>query len=144
MDNLSAISIFDSVIDQQNDVNTKSIEDKKIGDFISEELANVSDLVIVQPKQCKPLQIKEVTTKVNHQEGSLEDRKMDAFLDEVHKKKVAEELILKESSAESVMSSHLFDKAEKTSQKEKLQWYYYSEEYKKRVVIFSSKNNISD
>ncbi len=37
----STIDISDSVIDQQNDVNTKSIEDKEIGDFISEEPANV-------------------------------------------------------------------------------------------------------
>src|SRR4051794_25890220 len=31
---VSAVDISDSVIDQQKDVNTKSIEDKKIGDFI--------------------------------------------------------------------------------------------------------------
>ena len=87
---VSAVGISDSVIDQQNDVNTKSIEDKEIGDFIPEEPANVSDSVIAQPKQCKPPQIEEVTTKVNHQGGSLEDRKTDAFLDEVHKKKVSD------------------------------------------------------
>ena len=85
---VSTVDTPDSLIDQQNDVNTKSIEDKKIGDFIPEEPANVSDLVIAQPKQCKPPQIEEVTTKVNHQGGSLEDRKTDAFLDGVHKKKV--------------------------------------------------------
>src|SRR5579859_5602603 len=49
---VSAVDISDSVIDQQNDVNTKSIEDKEIGDFIPEEPANVSDSVIAQPKQC--------------------------------------------------------------------------------------------
>src|SRR3954447_7889205 len=77
---VSAIDTSDSVIDQQNDVNTKSIEDKEIGDFIPEEPANVSDSVIAQPKQCKPPQIEDVTTKVNHQGRSLEDRKTDAFL----------------------------------------------------------------
>jgi hypothetical protein len=82
----------DSVIDQQNDANTKSIEDKEIGDFIPEEPANVSDSVIVQPKQCKPPQIEEVTTKVNHQGRSLDDMKTDAFLDEEYKKKVSDEI----------------------------------------------------
>ncbi|GES91996.1 hypothetical protein GLOIN_2v1766209 [Rhizophagus clarus] len=37
---VSAVDISDSVIDQQNDINTKSIVDKKIGDFIPEEPAN--------------------------------------------------------------------------------------------------------
>src|ERR1044072_4595255 len=64
---VSAVDIFDSVIGQQKDVNTKSIEDKEIGDFIPEEPADVSDSVIAQPKQCKPPQIEEVTTKVNYQ-----------------------------------------------------------------------------
>ncbi|PKK41810.1 hypothetical protein RhiirC2_574731, partial [Rhizophagus irregularis] len=59
---VSAVNISDSVIDQQKDVNTKSIKDKKIGDFISKEPADVSDTVIAQPKQCKPPQIEEVTT----------------------------------------------------------------------------------
>ena len=63
---VSAIDIFDSIINQQNDVKTKSIEDKKIGNFIPKESANVSDLVITQSKQCKPLQIEKVTTKVNY------------------------------------------------------------------------------
>ncbi|GES91995.1 hypothetical protein GLOIN_2v1790949 [Rhizophagus clarus] len=89
---VSAVDISDSVIDQQNDINTKSIVDKKIGDFIPEEPANVSDSVIAQPKQCKSPQIKKVTTKVNHQGRSLEDRKMDAFLDEMHKKKVSNDI----------------------------------------------------
>ncbi|GES76650.1 hypothetical protein GLOIN_2v1882276 [Rhizophagus clarus] len=40
--------------------------------------------------------------------------------------------------------AHLFDKVEKTGQKEKLQWYYYSKEYEKKVVALSSENNISD
>ncbi|CAI2186779.1 7025_t:CDS:2 [Funneliformis geosporum] len=40
--------------------NVKSIEDKKIGDFIPEESDNVSDSVIAQLKQCKHLQIEEV------------------------------------------------------------------------------------
>ncbi|GBB91689.1 hypothetical protein RclHR1_19040012 [Rhizophagus clarus] len=40
--------------------------------------------------------------------------------------------------------AHLFDKAEKTSRKEKLQWYYYSEEYEKKIVTLRSENNISD
>ncbi|CAB5378582.1 unnamed protein product [Rhizophagus irregularis] len=40
--------------------------------------------------------------------------------------------------------TRLFDKAEKTGQKEKLRWYYYSEEYEKKVVTLSSENNISD
>src|SRR3954471_12949015 len=51
---VSTVDTSDSVIDQQNDVNTKSIEDKEIGDFIPEEPANVSDTGIAQPKQCKP------------------------------------------------------------------------------------------
>src|SRR5256885_991155 len=63
---VSAVDTSDFLIDQQNDVNTKLIEDKEIGDFISEEPANVSDSVIVQPKQCKLSQIEEVTTKTNH------------------------------------------------------------------------------
>jgi hypothetical protein len=36
---------------------------------------------------------------------------------------------------------YLFDKAEKTGQKEKLRWYYYSKEYEKKVTTLSSKNN---
>ncbi|CAI2201862.1 6693_t:CDS:1, partial [Funneliformis geosporum] len=60
---VSAVDISDSVIGQQKDFNTKSIEDKEIGDFILEEPADVFDSVIVQPKQCKPPQIEEVTTK---------------------------------------------------------------------------------
>ncbi|CAG8681180.1 5317_t:CDS:1, partial [Funneliformis caledonium] len=31
---VSAVDISDSVIDQQNNINTKSIEDKEIGNFI--------------------------------------------------------------------------------------------------------------
>ncbi|PKB96599.1 hypothetical protein RhiirA5_434561 [Rhizophagus irregularis] len=57
-----AINVSDSVIDQQNDANTKSINDKEIDDFIPEEPANVAMRL-------------------------LENRKTDAFLDEVHKKK---------------------------------------------------------
>ena len=117
---VSAVGISDSVIDQQNDVNTKSIEDKEIGDFILEEPANVSDSVIAQPKQCKPPPIHEVHSQLNLSEvrdpglcnqngltltpqieevvllpdqgGSLEDREMDAFLDEEHKKRISEEI----------------------------------------------------
>ncbi|CAG8591367.1 5074_t:CDS:2, partial [Diversispora eburnea] len=40
--------------------------------------------------------------------------------------------------------AHLFNKAEKTSRKEKIQWYYYSEEYEKKVKTISLENNISD
>ncbi|CAG8621748.1 9665_t:CDS:2, partial [Diversispora eburnea] len=40
--------------------------------------------------------------------------------------------------------AQLFDKTEKTGQKEKLRWYYYSEEYEKKVITISSENNISD
>src|SRR3954447_1153713 len=57
---VSAVNISDSVIDQQNDVNTKSIEDKEIGDFIPKKPANISDLTIAQLKQRKLLQIEEV------------------------------------------------------------------------------------
>ena len=46
---VSTVDTSDSVIDQQNGVDTKSIEDKEIGNFIPEEPANVSDSVIVQP-----------------------------------------------------------------------------------------------
>jgi len=62
---ISAVDESDSVIDQQNDVNTKSIEDKEIGDFIPEEPADVSDSVIAQPKQCKPPPIHEVHSQLN-------------------------------------------------------------------------------
>ncbi|GES90605.1 hypothetical protein GLOIN_2v1766209 [Rhizophagus clarus] len=86
-----AVNVSDSVIDQQNDANTKSIDDKEIDNFIPEEPANVSDSVIAQLNQYKPPQIEE-TTKVNHQERLLKDRKTDAFLDEVHKKKVSDEI----------------------------------------------------
>src|SRR4051794_29290945 len=82
---VSAVELSDSVIDQQKDVNTKSIENKKIGDFIPKEPADVSDTVIAQLKQCKPPQIEEVITKVNHQGRSLDDMKIDAFLDEKYK-----------------------------------------------------------
>ncbi|PKK62818.1 hypothetical protein RhiirC2_789803 [Rhizophagus irregularis] len=57
-----AINVSDSVIDQQNDANTKSMDDKEIDDFIPEEPANVAMRL-------------------------LDNRKTDAFLDEVHKKK---------------------------------------------------------
>ncbi|CAG8837516.1 28661_t:CDS:2, partial [Racocetra persica] len=40
--------------------------------------------------------------------------------------------------------AYLFNKAEKTSRKKKLQWYYYSEEYEKKVKTISLENNISD
>ncbi|CAI2173854.1 8118_t:CDS:2 [Funneliformis geosporum] len=43
---LSAVDTADFVIDQQNYINTKSIEDKKIGDFIFEESANIFDSFI--------------------------------------------------------------------------------------------------
>src|SRR5688572_18967218 len=69
----------------------KSMDDKEIDNFIPEEPANVPGSVIAQLNQCKPPQIEE-TTKVNHQERLLEDRKTDAFLDEVHKKKVSDEI----------------------------------------------------
>ncbi|GBB94794.1 hypothetical protein RclHR1_24120006 [Rhizophagus clarus] len=256
-----AVNVSDSVIDQQNDANTKSMDDKEIDNFIPEEPANVPDSVIAQLNQCKPPQIKE-TTKVNHQERLLEDRKTDAFLDEVHKKKVSDEIrqrkrekklsqshVLSQDSSSTISESfqadlsmtntkhalpeqvvkestpnqsslvlmepqkkeekqvnlseikgekisynqkveqdlicellefirchdstsllnsisskhipdvpvnanltpgsvphlaHLFNKAEKTGQKEKLRWYYYSEEYEKKVIVLSSENNISD
>ncbi|CAI2193300.1 13776_t:CDS:2 [Funneliformis geosporum] len=70
---------------------------------------------------------------------------------------VIEKSIPKESSAESAIPfnadltlgsvfhlAHLFDKAEKTGQKEKLRWYYYSEEYEKKIVTLRFENNISD
>ncbi|GES87785.1 hypothetical protein GLOIN_2v1790949 [Rhizophagus clarus] len=76
-----AVNISDFVIDQQNDVNTKSMDDKEIDNFIPEEPANIPDSVIAQLNQCKPPQIEE-TTKVNHTERLLEDMKTDAFLDE--------------------------------------------------------------
>ncbi|GES98233.1 hypothetical protein GLOIN_2v1882276 [Rhizophagus clarus] len=215
------------------------MDDKEIDNFIPEEPANVLDSVIAQLNQCKLPQIEE-TTKVNHQERLLEDRKTDAFLDKVHKKKdssstISElfqadlsmtntkhalpEQVVKESTPNqsslvlmepqkkeekqvnlseikgekisynqkveqdlicellefirchdftSLLNSisskhipdvpvnvnltpgsvphlaHLFNKAEKTGQKEKLRWYYYSEEYKKKVIVLSSENNISD
>ncbi|CAI2197702.1 15377_t:CDS:2, partial [Funneliformis geosporum] len=57
------LAILEQGVTEQKDFNTKSIEDKEIGDFILEEPADVSDSVIAQPKQCKPPQIEEVTTK---------------------------------------------------------------------------------
>jgi hypothetical protein len=83
----SAVDVSDSIINQQNDANTKSMEDKEMDDFIPKESVNVPDSIIAQFNQCKL-----PTTKVNHQEGSLEDRKTDAFLNEVHKKKVSNEI----------------------------------------------------
>src|SRR5438309_1261572 len=52
-----AVNVSDSVIDQQNDANTKSMDDKEIDNFIPEEPANVPDSVIAQLNQCKPPQI---------------------------------------------------------------------------------------
>ncbi|PKY33155.1 hypothetical protein RhiirB3_451854 [Rhizophagus irregularis] len=111
MAEVSAVDVPDSVIDQQNDTNTESMEelpeipDKVMDDFILEESINMPDSVIAdgclpvvnydpaQPKQCKPPHIEEVTTKVNSDQGrSLEDRKTDVFLDKVHKKKVSDEI----------------------------------------------------
>ncbi|GES82230.1 hypothetical protein GLOIN_2v1882276 [Rhizophagus clarus] len=197
------------VNDQQNDANTKSMDDKEIDNFIPEEPANVPDSVIAQLNQCKPPQIKE-TTKVNHQERLLEDRKTDAFLDKDSSSTISEsfqanlsmtntkhalpEQVVKESTpnqsslilmepqkkeekqvnlseikGEKISYNqkveqdfiyvpvnanltpgsvphlaYLFDKAEKTGQKEKLRWYYYSEEYEKKVIVLSSENNISN
>jgi hypothetical protein len=116
---ISAVDESDSVIDQQNDVNTKSKEEV-IDDSILEESVNVSDSVIAQPKQYKPLPIHEVHSQLNLSEvrdpglcnqndltltpqieevvllpdqgGSLEDRKMSAFLDEERKKRISEEI----------------------------------------------------
>ena len=224
----------------------QSVPDKVIDDFILEESVNVPDSVIAQPKQCKPPPIHEVHSQLNlsevrdpgpcNQNGltltpqieevvllpdqgkSLKDRKMDAFLDEEHKKRISEEIRQRkrekklregdsreknldsepliadisgidsqegkvpykqkvekglvcellefirnhESLPNSTTSSkqipvdsdlasgsiphlaHLFDKAEKTGQKEKLRWYYYSEEFEKKVITIALENNISD
>ena len=74
---ISAVDESDSVIDQKNDVNTKSMEevpeviaeqsvpDKVIDDFILEESVNVPDSVIAQPKQCKTPPIHEVHSQLN-------------------------------------------------------------------------------
>ncbi|CAG8595403.1 7472_t:CDS:2 [Funneliformis mosseae] len=115
------------LLDQQNDVNTKLIKDKEISDFIPKEPANISDSVIVQPKQCKLSQIKKVTIKMNHQGKSLEDRKMDTFLDRAINtscitelsmtstelitllKQVVKELISKELSAELAISYECYN-----------------------------------
>ncbi|CAB4411774.1 unnamed protein product [Rhizophagus irregularis] len=57
--------------------------DKEIDDLIPKEPANVPDSVIAQLKQCKP------DCKINNTSSKLlEDRDLDAFLDEVQKKKV--------------------------------------------------------
>ncbi|CAG8690690.1 3754_t:CDS:2, partial [Rhizophagus irregularis] len=91
----------------------QSVPDKVIDDFILEESVNVPDSVIAQPKQCIPPPIHEVYSQLNLSEvrdpglcnqngltltpqieevvllpdqgGSLEDREMDAFLDEEQK-----------------------------------------------------------
>ncbi|PKY47599.1 BTB-domain-containing protein [Rhizophagus irregularis] len=56
--------------------------DKEIDDLIPKEPANVPDSVIAQLKQCKP------DCKINNTSSKLlEDRDLDAFLDEVQKKK---------------------------------------------------------
>jgi len=96
------------------------VSDKVIDDFILEESVNVPDSVIAQPKQCKLPPIHEVHSQLNLSEvrdpglcnqngltltpqieevvllpdqgGSLEDREMDAFLDEEHKKRISEEI----------------------------------------------------
>ncbi|PKK64275.1 BTB-domain-containing protein [Rhizophagus irregularis] len=55
---------------------------KEINDLIPKEPANVPDSVIAQLKQCKP------DCKINNTSSKLlEDRDLDAFLDEVQKKK---------------------------------------------------------
>ncbi|RIA90971.1 hypothetical protein C1645_737448 [Glomus cerebriforme] len=94
--------------------------------------------VIAKLKQCKLLQIEKMITKVNHQGRSLEDRKTDAFLDEVYKKKnschnftslsnsisnkhIPDIPVDTDLTSGSVSHlAHLFDKAKKTGQKEKL------------------------
>ena len=96
------------------------VSDKVIDDFILEEPVKVPDSVIAQPKQCKTPPIHEVHSQLNlsevrdpgpcNQNGltftlqieevvllpdqgkSLKDRKMDAFLDEEHKKRISEEI----------------------------------------------------
>ncbi|RGB33885.1 hypothetical protein C1646_761172, partial [Rhizophagus diaphanus] len=72
---ISAVDESDSVIDQQNDVNTKSMEE--VPEVIAE--------------QSVPDKIEEVVL-LPDQGGSLEDREMDAFLDEEHKKRISEEI----------------------------------------------------
>ncbi|CAG8606722.1 7169_t:CDS:2 [Funneliformis mosseae] len=164
---ISAVDESDSVIDQQNDVNTKSIEevpeviaeqsvsDKVIDDFILEESVNVPDSVIA-----KPPPIHEVYSQLNLSEvqdlglcnqngltltSQIEEKNLDSesFIADISVEKgliceLLEFIRSHKSLPNSTASSkqipvdsdlalgsiphlaHLFDKAEKTGQKEKL------------------------
>ncbi|CAI2178365.1 19947_t:CDS:2 [Funneliformis geosporum] len=113
-----AVDISESVIDQQNDINTKSIEDKEIGDFISEKPANISDSVIAQPKQCKPLQIKEVVKESIPKELSAESAMSCEYHNSMFLPNSISSKHIPDVQVDANLSSgflaHLFDKAEKT------------------------------
>ncbi|GES76656.1 hypothetical protein GLOIN_2v1790949 [Rhizophagus clarus] len=85
-----AVNVSDSVISQQNDANTKSMDDKEIDNFIPEEPANVPDSRL------------------------LEDKKTDAFLDEVHKKKVSDEIRQRKREKKLSQSHVLFQDSSST------------------------------
>ncbi|CAG8642881.1 7344_t:CDS:2, partial [Funneliformis mosseae] len=193
---ISAVDESDSIIDQQNDVNTKSIEevleviaeqsvsDKVIDDFILEESVNIPDSVIAKPppihevySQLNLSEIEEVVL-LPDQVGSLSSESCVASSGfeyskdgkVPYKQKVEKGLVCKllefirsyESLPNSTASSkqipvdsdlapgsiphlaHLFDKAKKTGQKEKLRWYYYSEEFEKKAITIALGSNISD
>ncbi|PKC73411.1 hypothetical protein RhiirA1_530429 [Rhizophagus irregularis] len=128
----------------------QSVPDKVIDDFILEESVNVPDSVIAQPKQCIPPPIHEVYSQLNLSEvrdpglcnqngltltpqieevvllpdqgGSLEDREMDAFLDEEQKgldsviplnEKDGQDVYLASPSSESCVASPGFEYIEK-------------------------------
>ncbi|GBC11664.2 BTB/POZ protein [Rhizophagus irregularis DAOM 181602=DAOM 197198] len=83
------IKIGDTIVvieAKREDINQRVdwvIINKEINDLIPKEPANVPDSVIAQLKQCKP------DCKINNTSSKLlEDRDLDAFLDEVQKKKV--------------------------------------------------------
>ncbi|PKC00572.1 hypothetical protein RhiirA5_427977 [Rhizophagus irregularis] len=82
----------ESVVNQQNSVNTKVIEDKKIDDY-PEKPANVSYSIMTQLKRCKSdHEVNDVMLEVLASSMLSEEKKLDFFLDEVNKKKVSNEI----------------------------------------------------
>ncbi|GBC44748.2 hypothetical protein GLOIN_2v1882276 [Rhizophagus irregularis DAOM 181602=DAOM 197198] len=124
----------------------------------SESLHREADLSMTNTKHNLPEQVvKESAPKesflVHMEPQKIEEKQVN--LSEIkeakipYNQKVEQDLIYVPVNADLTPDSvlhlaHLFDKAEKTGRKEKLQWYYYSEEYEKKVVTLSSENNISD
>ena len=71
----------------------KLLENKEIDDFSFEEPVNIPDSVIAQLEQCEPVcKINDAVSKVTVSSKTSEERGMDAFLDNVNKKKVSDEI----------------------------------------------------